>query len=487
MTVSTNVERAATSLDLYLGLVSSTGLSEIPGSAEPTLKADIETLRHAGTPGLELLHDFATRYGDKFGVSVARTLFREVDEIAAETLAQFAESGNAVPVPVSGTLKKEDALQADYGSLKIVDGFPQGFAESTMADSLAVLGGPTAIVLDYGKPTTRVYSVLIHASEPSGLAAALSYARNPEQDPQANIVFIVHNVRAAALGKFAERFLPADQLDLNRQWKDVASNPQSAHPYVREVHSFLKSLGPINFITDFHNNSGDNPLYSVFSKAPSVLDTALTQNDFLSENLAMLLTDRYMGVPLAGGFDGGVRDLAPSITIECGKRMTARADRAAEMLVRRLATVPVNFVYERGPEKPRYEMTAVLGLARPDMPMGFMGMPGAEEALRAGAFLLRPDMERLNFNPFRAGTVLGQYRGEGMPVQAVDYVDQKTDISAQWYVRDGELVRLKKSACFAMGSTHKPTIDKFDGFFTQTARVAPGRFFKLQALSGLSR
>jgi hypothetical protein len=462
-----------TALDHYLGS------HRVAPLRDDNIRAARAVVDRLSIDDPDAFEEYRDRFIQDFGLQGARLIFADLDALLTRVHRQDLSYH---PVRITPPEQEVNKLVADYGSLHVYHGIPPELLGATREDAIYRLAGPTAIVLDQGKPTTRVVSVLMHGNEPSGFQAMLDFFRNPPKNLTTNVVFLVQNVLAAQAGHkpFEFRFHPSTQSDLNRQWLPLGTPEPELHPYVASTYAFLKTLPRIEGFLDLHNNSGDNPVYATLS-----YDDEAQPNLALSESLGAFLTDQYLTFKLSGGFDGGVRELAPAVAVECGRLDSPAADLAASRILKQFLAPQIGpAAWHAAPDKTRYEIEAEIALASRDYALHIEGMHELQaiRALDHGLFLLRPDIELRNFRKIVPGTSLGLWRGEGMPVAVKTLEKEPRDLAAHYFeCKDGH-VMFRNEAFLAMATTRLSNIRKSRTGFAYTTQQRTGRRFAKAAI-----
>lgn len=322
-----------------------------------------------------------------------------------------------------------------YGRLEVIKGLPD-FSGLNPLEVLRQLRGPTAFVLDYGKPRTRVVSVLIHGDNRAGFEGMLAYLQNPESNPAANLVFLVHNVKAAQAGRgFENRFLEGEgQKDLNRLWLDLRDELRRRDPYVMDVLHFLSGFD-IEAMLDLHETSGDSEPYAV-------LDYPDHRQHHLHESLGIAanlnLGSKILIMKATGTFAGGLRDLAPAISVECGQAGSAAAARAAHLAIGLFAGKPLLEQEAWAPSQSLFTVVASVKLSAPGIRIGLSNEVGGR-----GFLGIRTDIEAFNFQTIEAGDWIAQWDGPFLPLQVVTATGQ--DITSQYLIlRGGKIIALRQ-------------------------------------------
>ncbi|MBA3538644.1 MAG: hypothetical protein H0T79_03375, partial [Deltaproteobacteria bacterium] len=200
--------------------------------------------------------------------------------------------------------------------------------------------------------------------------------------------------------------------------------------------ALLRGARP-ELVVDLHNNTGRNPAYVVADG----LDDPLLQ-------LGALFCTRFVSSAIdLPTFTRAFKDLAPSITVECGTAGDPQADATAYAgLVRlmhldRLDPVSLTNVHMAILEHP---MRVCL---RGDASLAFGESPAA------AAVTLDLEIDRHNFETVAEGTRFGWVAaGTGWPFEAFDA--QGAEVSRQWFeIVDGALISRRTFVPFMM-TTH---------------------------------
>jgi hypothetical protein len=229
-------------------------------------------------------------------------------------------------------------------------------------------------------------------------------------------------VEASRAGSgFSFRMLPGHR-DLNRCFRapfdgDDGQVAEQALTLLRQAHP--------EAVIDLHNNTGHNPAYAIGTRIEGA-----------RLGLCGLFSNRYIASALRlGTFMEAFDDLAPSLTIECGRAGDPAADATAHAGLLRLMRLP------------RVDSTFVGGMAvsiltnpvrvslRAGLELAFDERPRPEADLTLDA-----EIDRHNFEFLPAGTRLGWIRaGCCWPLLAADAEgrDQSRELFA---VEEGTLV-----------------------------------------------
>ncbi|MBI4411015.1 MAG: aminotransferase class I/II-fold pyridoxal phosphate-dependent enzyme [Deltaproteobacteria bacterium] len=275
----------------------------------------------------------------------------EEPETAETQVVLFRKIGDGTPLlrELAASIKEKLRATSPFGSLRVIEGIPEELVGVDIHTALDWLEGPTAIHLDYGKPKTRVISVLMHGDEPSGFEAMLDYFNNPAVDPETNLVFLIQNVRAATVEpRFTHRFEPGTK-DLNRQWFEVDDGEKIVDPYVRQVQRFLERFGEsLEAIVDLHNDPAVSLPYAIVVEPDDALPRVVE-----SRQLASYLageTHYVDAMDRQGTFSLWTRQIAPSVTLEYGRPGDRAAHAFAARALRDFVSAPAGFLEE--PDSP---------------------------------------------------------------------------------------------------------------------------------------
>ncbi len=279
----------------------------------------------------------------------------------------------------------------------------------------------------------RVVAGSLHGNEPSGLRAIHRFLASGETPVVDAWLFVGAVESAREKPRFSHRMLPGRR-DLNRCFRPPFGDPDGR--IAEQVLLLLRSLRP-ELVVDLHNNTGRNPAYAVGGGLDARLD------------LAALFCDRFVWSELRlGTFTEAFADLAPSITIECGRAGDPHADSTAYAGLVRLMRL-----HELVAAQVRHEHMMILErpvrvCLRPEHTLAF----GRQPALDASV-TLDLEIERHNFETVAGGTRLG-WVGPGVPwpLEAIDATG--VDVSNEWLETEhGELVSRRSFVPFML-TTH---------------------------------
>lgn len=186
--------------------------------------------------------------------------------------------------------------------LKILEKIPEGLFDAKADALYRVLSGPTLIHLRGRREPALFVSVLLHGNETTGFEAVQSLLRKyrGRELPRALSIFF-GNIQAARLGV---RRLDS-QVDYNRIWI-AGTTPE--HAMTHQILEEMRVRGVFASV-DIHNNTGLNPHYSCVNR----LDPRFFNLARLFGRLVVFFI-RPLGVQTSA-----FADLAPAVTLECGK------------------------------------------------------------------------------------------------------------------------------------------------------------------------
>lgn len=305
--------------------------------------------------------------------------------------------------------------------LTVLDRIPEGLLDAEPAALHRVLPGPALIHLAGQRPRALFVSVLLHGNEDTGLRAVQALLRRyapgggRHELPRALSLFI-GNVAAARAGL---RRLPG-QPDYNRVWPGAPGARTPEHRLMQRVFDEMRARGVFASV-DVHNNTGLNPHYACITRRdPQFLQLA----SLFGRTLVYFTTPR--GVQ-AGAF----AELAPAVTLECGRPGQSRGvEHALEYLETCLHLSEIPSHLPAAGSVDLFHTVAVLKVPE-ELSFGF----GAADAdLR-----LVEDLDHLNFRELPAGTRLGWVRPGG-PGRIAAFDERGRDVAGRFLDEvDGEL------------------------------------------------
>ena len=304
--------------------------------------------------------------------------------------------------------------------LREFDALPDGLLETDSRRLAERLGAPTLIHLPGARGPALFVSVLLHGNETVGWEAVRAFLRERLERfgelrlPRALSLFI-GNVSAAA-GEV--RRLPG-QPDYNRVWPGSEDPETLEHRLMRQVVDIM-TRRRIFASLDLHNNTGLNPHYACVNR----LDAR-----FL--HLARLFSRTVVYFIRPTGVQSmAMAELAPSVTLECGKvGEQTGIDHAREFVeaVLHLSEIPDQPL-------PMREIDLFHTVAQIRIPetVSFGFDP------RDVDLWLDPELERMNFRELPVGTPFARVRPSAET--ALDVIDEHgRDVSARYFrLEDGE-------------------------------------------------
>ena len=249
------------------------------------------------------------------------------------------------------------------------------------------LKGPTLLKLDGEKAAPLFVTVLLHGNEHTGFEAMQLILKRYRAKPLPRaLLLFIGNIAAA---KANTRTL-SNQLDFNRCWPGTPHKESREAGVMKEVTEIVKSHAPFASV-DVHNNTGKNPHYGCINK----LDARFIHlAKLFARNIVFF--ERPLGVQSAA-----LAEICPAVTIECGRiGETAIVEETADYIdhILNLSELPSHL-------PPRHEFRLLQTHSILKVPEGasfsFNGKPAD--------FILRPDLDELNFQNLTPGENLGKY------------------------------------------------------------------------------
>lgn len=297
----------------------------------------------------------------------------------------------------------------------------------------------------------RVVAGTMHGNEPSGLRAIHRFLRSGERPAVEAWLFIGGVESARAVPRYTHRMLPGRR-DLNRCFRPPFSGLDGQ--IAEQVLALLRATRP-ELVVDLHNNTGRNPAYAVAGGLDARLD------------LAALFCDRFVHSELRlGTFTEAFADLAPSVTIECGRAGDPEADATAFAGLVRLMRLHELVPAGANRERMRIFERPVRMCLRAEHTLAF-----AERPDPAASVTLDLEIDRHNFETIAPGTRLGWVSAErAWPFEALDA--SGAEVSTSWLeITRGELVSRRAFTPFML-TTHA-TIACGDCLFYAATRRSP--------------
>jgi len=306
------------------------------------------------------------------------------------------------------------SLDARASSLTVLDEIPDGLLAVPAQELHHYLAGPTLIRLKGRRDDVLFVSVLLHGNETTGWDAVRELLSTPDELPRGLYLFI-GNVAAAAEGL---RHLEG-QVDFNRIWKESEKTPESE--MAGQLLAELKAA-PLFAALDVHNNTGINPHYGCINKL---------EREFFHLATLFSRTVVYFRRP-DSVLSLALSELCPATTIECGKAGDKHGTEHAKEYIHaclHLQAFPVHEVAEHDIDVFHTVATVKVpeeiefGIEEPEARLNFIG-----------------NMDRLNFQELKAGTVLGHVNSGKVPcLQAIN--EEGEDVAAQYFSTEKGVLR----------------------------------------------
>ncbi|MDH5600675.1 MAG: M14 family metallopeptidase [Gammaproteobacteria bacterium] len=296
----------------------------------------------------------------------------------------------------------------------MLDEIPDGLLAVPAQELHHYLAGPTLIRLKGRRDDVLFVSVLLHGNETTGWDAVRELLSTPDELPRGLYLFI-GNVAAAAEGL---RHLEG-QVDFNRIWKESEKTPESE--MAGQLLAELKAA-PLFAALDVHNNTGINPHYGCINKL---------EREFFHLATLFSRTVVYFRRP-DSVLSLALSELCPATTIECGKAGDKHGTEHAKEYIHaclHLQAFPVHEVAEHDIDVFHTVATVKVpeeiefGIEEPEARLNFIG-----------------NMDRLNFQELKAGTVLGHVNSGKVPcLQAIN--EEGEDVAAQYFSTEKGVLR----------------------------------------------
>lgn len=274
------------------------------------------------------------------------------------------------------------SLDAKTSSLTVLDELPEGLLNLKADELHQQLSGPTLIRLKGRRDDVLFVSVLLHGNETTGWEAVRELLLDSTGELPRDLYLFIGNVAAAAEG---QRHLKG-QVDFNRIWKEGETTPESE--MAGQLLAELKDV-PLFAALDVHNNTGMNPHYGCINKL---------EREFFHLATLFSRTVVYFRRP-DSVLSLALSELCPATTIECGKAGEKHGTEHAKEYIHaclHLQAFPLHEVAEHDIDVFHTVATVKVpegvefGIEQPKAKLNFIG-----------------NMDRLNFQELKAGTVLG--------------------------------------------------------------------------------
>ncbi|MCW9030316.1 MAG: M14 family metallopeptidase [Gammaproteobacteria bacterium] len=291
---------------------------------------------------------------------------------------------------------------------------PDGLLQLQAHELHQHLAGPTLIRLKGRRDDVLFVSVLLHGNETTGWDAIRELLTNSDELPRKLYLFI-GNVAAAAEGL---RHLNG-QVDFNRIWKvnEITAESKMAAQLMAELDDM-----PLFAAVDIHNNTGLNPHYGCINKL---------EREFFHLATLFSRTVVYFRTP-DSVLSLAMSALCPATTLECGKagdkHGTAHAKEYLHACLH-LQNFPEHDVAEHDIDIFHTVATVKVpegiefGIEQPKAKLNFIG-----------------NMDRLNFQELKAGTVLGHVNcGKSPCLEAINEAGE--DVVEQYFSSEKGVLR----------------------------------------------
>lgn len=302
---------------------------------------------------------------------------------------------------------------------------PELLAISSPREVRRAFPNPTLITIKGRREPPLFVCVLQHGNETSSFYVLQDIARAVQEAPPArSLMVFVAGVHAAEAGV---RFLPG-AADFNRVWAG-GEGPEAA--IAAEVVAAARAAQPFASI-DIHNTTGINPPYACVARLePAHMGLA---------TLFSRIVVHYVNPPTTQAVN--FSKFCTATTIECGRSDNVQGRERASQLVFDVMRAEALAPLAPHPGDAEIYHTAGRVLLAPGARFAF----GAPEEVEFAA-----DFDRLNFTELERGEVFARLHGERSPVIVID--DSARDVTDQFFVRDGDYLRLTRRATPAMLTT----------------------------------
>lgn len=310
---------------------------------------------------------------------------------------------------------------------------PDGFLTAAPGDLHDLLGGPSLIEIAGRRDPPLFLSVLLHGNETTGLRALQQVLRHYQKTglPRGLLVF-VGNVAAAVHGL---RRLDG-QPDYNRIWPGGDDTDTAEGRIAAQVSKLAQQRGLFASI-DIHNNTGTNPYYGCINR----LDRRYLGLASLFSRIVVFFTQPRGVQSLA------FAEFCPAVTVECGRPgIQTGVDHAASFLEAALHLKDV-------PDHPAMDNLGLyhtVATVRVPETQNF----GFGDAVDGIAFF--EDLDQLNFRELPAGTALGRFKGDTVPLLAEDL--EGFDVTSRYFTLNGDQLVTARRVMLSMLSRDKRVI-----------------------------
>jgi hypothetical protein len=352
--------------------------------------------------------------------------------------------------------------------LTVLNEFPTSLLTARSDELADILSGPTLIHLPGRRSEPLFVSILLHGNEDVGLLAIQQVMREHAGHtlPRALSIFI-GNVEAARQG--VRRF--DHQPDYNRVWPGAVNDGTPEHAMMREIVDDMRRRRVFASV-DLHNNTGRNPHYSCVCRL---------ENEHLQ--LASLFGHTVVYFQRPHGVQSrAFAEFCAAVTCECGKVGDANGVSHAAEFVRsclHLAVIPTHPTAKgdihvfHTVATVKVKSSATFGFAR-NLDSARLSAEGMARSIDTDAshdVTLRGDLEDLNFQELRVGTLVGTLVGDSRSSDAspLEIFDQEgRDVTDDFLEIRGRRIVLRKEVMPSMLTQH-PTVIRQDclGYFME--------------------
>ena len=306
--------------------------------------------------------------------------------------------------------------------LKQFDQLPDGLLDISVEHLHNLIPEPALFHLPGKHLETVFVSVLLHGNEPTGFLALQKLLQKYQgQTLPRNLTLFFGNTRAA---RFNRRRLD-HQPDFNRIWPGTPLPNSPETEWAQQICDVMRQREMFAGI-DVHNNTGLNPHYACVNK----LDDAFLHLGALFGRLLVYFTHPK------GVQSGAFAEFCPAVTLECGRPdQPYGVEHAFEFIdsCLHLQAFPAHPVAKQDVDI--YHTVAQVTVGE-NISFAFDG--------DSVDLLLNQDLERMNFTEIQPGTVLGEVRGERMPLIARDN-DGNPNTEQFFELVDGQLQIVKST------------------------------------------
>jgi succinylglutamate desuccinylase len=290
------------------------------------------------------------------------------------------------------------SILASNKVLKQFDYLPDGLLDVSVEHLHRLIPEPSLFHLSGKCQETLFVSVLLHGNEPTGfLAVQKLLQKYQEQALPRNLTLFFGNTQAARFNMRRLEYQP----DFNRIWPGTPLSDSPETEWAQQVCEVMRQRGVFASI-DVHNNTGLNPHYACVNK----LDEAFLHLGLLFGRLLVYFTHPK------GVQSGAFAEFCPAVTLECGRPDQPYGVEHAFQFIDsclHLHEFPAQAVARQD-----IDIYHTVAQVMVDEKISF-GFNGDEVDLA-----LNQELERMNFTEIQAGTVLGEVKGERMPLIARD-------------------------------------------------------------------